>query len=214
MESEDIEPLLQQNSSCSQSHTKPLELEIRETNPDQVDSHPANLPADDKDSLHDLETDGPSGNFSRRIQFDRQWSYPFDEKNKRDYHGAMQKDQPLTAIDQVSKDDESVGNTETSSILELSDKQLNRISKYLAVNNLFTDVARDFGMEEEDIQAVKIDYGKKNSIKETAYQMLLQIKKKRGKITLQELKSSLQNHDLGAWEKVHKVLHQTGSKGQ
>lgn len=98
--------------------------------------------------------------------------------------------------------------------MELSDKQLNRISKYLAVNNLFTDVARDFGMEEEDIQAVKIDYGKENSIKETAYQMLLQIKKKRGKITLQELKSSLQNHDLGAWEKVHKVLHQTGSKGQ
>lgn len=67
-------------------------------------------------------------------------------------------------------------------------------------------------MEEEDIQAVKIDCAKENSIKETAYQMLLQIKKKRGKITLQELKSSLQNHGVGVWEKVNKVLHQTGSK--
>lgn len=114
MEPEDEEPLVPQNSSCSQSHTKPLELEIRGTNPDQVDSHPVSLLPDHQDSLHDLETDGSSGiNFSRRIQFDRQWSYPFDEKNKRDYHGAMQKDQPLTAIDQVSKDDVSVGYTES-----------------------------------------------------------------------------------------------------
>lgn len=69
-------------------------------------------------------------------------------------------------------------------------------------------------MEEEDIQAVKIDYGKDNSIKETSYQMLLQIKKKRGKITLQELKSSLQNHGVGVWARVNEVLHQTGSKEQ
>lgn len=107
MESEDGEPLLPKNSSCSQSRTK--SLEIRETNLDLVDSQPAGVPVDNKDSLHDLETDGPSGiNFSRRIRFDRQWSYPFDEKNKRDYHGVMQKDQALTAIDQVSKDDVSV----------------------------------------------------------------------------------------------------------
>lgn len=98
--------------------------------------------------------------------------------------------------------------------MELADKHLNRISKYLAVDNLFVEVARDLGMEEEDIKAVKIDCGKDNSIKETAYQMLLQIKKKRGKIMLHELKSSLQNHDLGAWEKVHKVLHQIGSNEQ
>uniref|UniRef100_A0A8W8LDD0 TNFR-Cys domain-containing protein n=1 Tax=Magallana gigas TaxID=29159 RepID=A0A8W8LDD0_MAGGI len=213
MESEDIVPLLPPNSSCSQSCTKSLELEIHETNLYLEDSHSAGVPADDKDSLHDLDTDGPSGiNFSGRIRFYRQWSYPFDEKNKRDYHGVMQKDQPLTAIGQVSKDDVSVEYRETTSILELTDKHLNRISKYLAVRNLFTNVARDFGMEEEDIQAVKIDCAKENSIKETAYQMLLQIKKKRGKITLQELQSSLQNHGVGVWEKVNKVLHQTCSK--
>eukprot|EP00105_Crassostrea_gigas_P030588 XP_011452957.1 PREDICTED: uncharacterized protein LOC105346168 [Crassostrea gigas] len=209
MESEDEKPLLQPNSSCSQSHTKSFELKIHETNLDLEDSHPAGVSADDKDSLHDLDTDGPSGiNFSGRIRFDRQWSYPFDEKNKRDYHEVMQKDQPLTVIDQVSKDDVSVEYREKTSILELADRHLNRISKYLAVGNLFAEVARDLGMEEEDIQAVKIDYGKDNSIKETAYQMLLQIKKKRGKITLQELKSSLQNHGVGVWEKVNEVLHQ------
>lgn len=109
MESEDEKPLLQPNSSCSQSHTKSFELKIHETNLDLEDSHPAGVSADDKDSLHDLDTDGPSGiNFSGRIRFDRQWSYPFDEKNKRDYHEVMQKDQLLTAIDQVSKDDVSV----------------------------------------------------------------------------------------------------------
>lgn len=109
MESEDEKPLLQPNSSCSQSHTKSLELKIHETNLDLENSHPAGVSADDKDSLHDLDTDGPSGiNFSGRIRFDRQWSYPFDEKNKRDYHEVMQMDQPLTVIDQVSKDDVSV----------------------------------------------------------------------------------------------------------
>lgn len=109
MESEDIVPLLPPNSSCSQSCTKSLELEIHETNLYLEDSHSAGVPADDKDSLHDLDTDGPSGiNFSGRIRFYRQWSYPFDEKNKRDYHGVMQKDQPLTATGQVSKDDVSV----------------------------------------------------------------------------------------------------------
>lgn len=109
MKSEDEEPLLQPNSSCSQSRTKSFELKIHETNLDLEDSHPAGVSADDKDSLHDLDTDGPSGiNFSGRIRFDRQWSYPFDEKNKRDYHEVMQKDQPLTVIDQVSKDDVSV----------------------------------------------------------------------------------------------------------
>lgn len=109
MKSEDEEPLLQPNSSCSQSRTKSFELKIHETNLDQEDSHPVGVSADDKDSLHDLDADGPSGiNFSGRIRFDRQWSYPFDEKNKRDYHEVMQKDQLLTAIDQVSKDDVSV----------------------------------------------------------------------------------------------------------
>lgn len=209
MESEDEQPLLSQNSCFSQSETNSLELEIRVTNPDQVDPCLASLPTDNK-NLRDVETDGPSGNFSRRIRMDRQWSYPFDEKNKRDYDGVMQKNQPMTVIEQVSKDDVSVGSKSAQSILELTDSHLNSVSKYL-VNGLFRDVARDLGLEEEDLYAVRKDCEKDNSIKETSYQVLLQIKRKRGKITADELESSIQKHDLIAWEKVHNVLHQSGS---
>lgn len=65
-------------------------------------------------------------------------------------------------------------------------------------------------MEEADIEAVKIDNEKYN-IRETSYQMLLLITKKRGKMTFHELKNSLQKHDRKVYEKVLIALDQAGS---
>lgn len=87
---------------------------------------------------------------------------------------------------------------------------LRAVSKELIAKQLFVEVARDFKMEDADIEAVKIDNEKYNNVKETSYQMLLLITKKRGKITFHELKNSLQKHDQEALVKVLYALNQTG----
>lgn len=87
---------------------------------------------------------------------------------------------------------------------------LRAVSKELIAKQLFVEVARDFKMEDADIEAVKIDNEKYNNVKETSYQMLLLITKKRGKITFHELKNSLQKHDQEALVKVLYALNRTG----
>lgn len=86
---------------------------------------------------------------------------------------------------------------------------LRAVAKELVSGYLFLEVARDFKMEEADIEAVKIDNEKYN-VRETSYQMLQLITKKRGMITLHELKNSLQKHNQEAWEKVRYALYQAG----
>lgn len=88
---------------------------------------------------------------------------------------------------------------------------LRTVAKELVSGHLFFEVARDFKMEEADIEAVKIDNEKYSNVRETSYQMLLLITKKRGKITLYELKNSLQKHDRKVYEKVLIALVQAGS---
>lgn len=92
----------------------------------------------------------------------------------------------------------------------LTEGNLWTISKELVSGHLFLAVARDFKMEEADIEAVKIDNEKYNNVRETSYQMLLLITKKRGKITFHELKNSLQKHDRKVYEKVLIALDQAG----
>lgn len=88
---------------------------------------------------------------------------------------------------------------------------LRAVAKELVSGHLFFEVARDFKMEEADIEAVRIDNEKYSNVRETSYQMLLLITKKRGKITLHELKNSSQKHDRTVYEKVFIALDQFGS---
>ena len=85
--------------------------------------------------------------------------------------------------------------------MALDDCQLRIVAKHLIVNRLYRDVARDFKLDESDIDTVKFDH-QYDSVQETSYQMLLMIKKKKERIRLGSLRKSVQKHHNTAWNGI------------
>ncbi|XP_052674241.1 tumor necrosis factor receptor superfamily member 27-like [Crassostrea angulata] len=192
----DLQPLLQK--SCeSQFEKKPIELQTLGANPDEMDLLHDTCSSNNKTKQGDLETDGPPEISPTKIQKEGQLSNLNDERLKTDSPQELPQDHPMPATAQTNS--------------RLTEGNLWTISKELVSGHLFLAVARDFKMEEADIEAVKIDNEKYSNVRETSYQMLLLITKKRGKITFHELKNSLQKHDRKVYEKVLIALDQAGS---
>lgn len=194
----DSQPLLQKGCE-SQIKKKPIELQTLGANPDERDLLHGTS-SNNKTKQGDLETDGPTEISPRRIQKEGQLSNLNDEGLKTDSLPELPQDHPMSLTAQL------INQTN----YRLTVDNLRAVAKELVSGHLFFEVARDFKMEEADIEAVRIDNEKYN-VRETSYQMLLLITKKRGKITLHELKNSLQKHDRTVYEKVFIALDQSGS---
>ena len=85
--------------------------------------------------------------------------------------------------------------------MALDDCQLRIVARHLVVNRLYREVARDFELKEPDIEIVKYDH-QNDTVQEISYQMLLKIKKKKERITLGNLRKSVQKHDNTAWNGI------------
>lgn len=195
----DSQPLLQKGCE-SQIKKKPIELQtLIGANPDEMDLLHGTS-SNNKTKQGDLETDGPTEISPRRIQKEGQLSNLNDEGLKTDSLPELPQDHPMSLTAQLINQNN----------YRLTVDNLRAVAKELVSGHLFFEVARDFKMEEADIEAVRIDNEKYN-VRETSYQMLLLITKKRGKITLHELKNSLQKHDRTVYEKVFIALDQSGS---
>jgi hypothetical protein len=87
----------------------------------------------------------------------------------------------------------------------VGEKFLHTAARYLVTNRLYLSVAREFGLEEADINMIKYDY-EHESVREVSYQMLLQISKK-CHLTLDGLKVAVEKHDQQAWQNILRVVH-------
>ncbi|XP_062576713.1 uncharacterized protein LOC134238599 [Saccostrea cucullata] len=140
--------------------------------------------------------------FSGKIKFDRQWSYPFDEKEERDYKSTTSNSMPIS--EKVSKDDLSVGDRSRKGNKVLGEKFLRSASKHLVKDRLYIHIARECGLDEADIEIVKFDH-QHESVQEISYQMLLRLVRKRG-VTQDVFLKVLRKHDHLALEKVLPLL--------
>ncbi|XP_061184959.1 uncharacterized protein LOC133192976 [Saccostrea echinata] len=149
-------------------------------------------------------TDGASNSFSRKIKYDRQWSYPFDEKGERDYKSTASKSNSMAVSEKVSKDDLSIGikNRKENKVLE--EKFLRSISKHLVKDRMYIHIARECGLEEADVDIVKID-NQHESVQEASYQMLRRLVMK-CRTTQAVFIKAVRKHDQLALEKVFQCL--------
>lgn len=87
----------------------------------------------------------------------------------------------------------------------IDEKTLHIASKYLVPNRLYLLVAREFRLEEADIEIIKYNY-QNESVQEVSYQMLLKISQTERHMTLDGLRDAVEKHDQQAWENISSHL--------